>query len=679
MATVSASGMGDSQVRGAMQQEQQLLQLLQQAEQHPQQYGHQPYGHEPPPGEHQAYGPPPYAAPLQAPPDPVAQQRAVERQVAEMLEGDRKAEAFSTIGSLLLDLSNRREPPPPGVLCAGWVDPPDGQSIFFVSRGYPEGSRVNAGGPTSGPKPTQIGSGVYLTVRYGKRCCKCNKTYTYSKRGKPGPTCQSEGHSYWPFDILGLAHQQDPGPSGSHELKPFRGNLRLYVAKGLGHVGFYVKPAVTPGDGPADGGDGDDGGDGGHGAGGDGGGGGGGGADSPRQQERGGMAGAGRDSPEQDPQPRPGAKHQRVEPAWEAARDELFSFLEACARFGSADPPATHRDGATLLEAWGNLLKRVGRDPLTTMRLPNGQGLAHWLATPPTHLRDEASPAPPPPTDPDSPLPQALAVGMMQAAVDFLGLRRWQRLCEVQDCLSKATAVHRACRFGHRERVLELVLGKATRLSLVRVSKQLWLPYHTAFRSGHAFAGRAHLAALLRVARELDAPPASVRPPGATGDGTDAAAAPSAAEAPAPVVPAAAVDCIAAAGGGELGAAASAAGTATATDDANAAARCHSDTDSGGGAATATDAVTELLYTLPNKYFQGRKDGVPLPDVSPPYGHELLLEACKELGLGVPAPLPKDDEWELVAKAKALQQLCARAEKLDRRDPRVGGASGDPA
>ncbi|PNH04091.1 hypothetical protein TSOC_009779 [Tetrabaena socialis] len=133
----------------------------------------------------------------------------------------------------------------------------------------------------------------------------------------------------------------------------------------------------------------------------------------------------------------PRAKQQRGRPAaWQESCDRLLAFLRGTAAFpqlpaaAHPEPTPTSRDKAAeaaeaagaagdarilaLLERWCALLYHTPQEHLTAMRMPNGQRLAHWLASPPTHL-DFPEPEQPP-ADPDAPLPQAAAVGMVVVA-----------------------------------------------------------------------------------------------------------------------------------------------------------------------------------------------------------------------------------------------------------------------
>ncbi len=80
------------------------------------------------------------------------------------------------------------------------------------------------------------------------------------------------------------------------------------------------------------------------------------------------------------------------------------------------------------------------------------------------------------------------------------------------------------------------------------------------------------------------------------------------------------------------------------------------------GAGTQEEVRSRLLYSLSNKWFQGKgKDQVP------PFGHDLLLGRCRALGLlrREPRLLPKE-EWKLAHAMGELGGLMALAGYLDR-------------
>ncbi len=136
-------------------------------------------------------------------------------------------------------------------------------------------------------------------------------------------------------------------------------------------------------------------------------------------------------------------------PAWAPARNLIWAFLISCQQFGrqhvspGADPPTSSAcsctagtgqtaDGscaagagalsaaeAEVLSCWRALLAAVPPGHLLAMRADEawdeerqGQCLAHWLVTPPDRLGDPFQK--PIPTDPDAPLPESLAVQMVQ-------------------------------------------------------------------------------------------------------------------------------------------------------------------------------------------------------------------------------------------------------------------------
>lgn len=82
------------------------------------------------------------------------------------------------------------------------------------------------------------------------------------------------------------------------------------------------------------------------------------------------------------------------------------------------------------------------------------------------------------------------------------------------------------------------------------------------------------------------------------------------------------------------------------------------------GAGTQEEVRSRLLYSLSNKWFQGKVEGQ-----VPPFGHDLLLGRCRTLRLlrGEPRLLPKG-EWELGHAVGELGGLMALAGYLDRQD-----------
>ncbi len=123
----------------------------------------------------------------------------------------------------------------------------------------------------------------------------------------------------------------------------------------------------------------------------------------------------------------PGAKALREPPApWAEDRNRVWTFLHVrCRSYPQlvADLRSTEAADSLLLNEWEQLLSSIPVKHLQEMRIANGQCLAHWLATPPDYLDDAEvkQQGLPPPSDPDVPLPQRLAVGFIKVRVGSIG------------------------------------------------------------------------------------------------------------------------------------------------------------------------------------------------------------------------------------------------------------------
>ncbi|GLI61421.1 hypothetical protein VaNZ11_003778, partial [Volvox africanus] len=717
-----------------------------------------------------------------------------------MQSGGRRREQLMEVGKKLYELTSNEQLSAVLRLPKNWVDPAEGRSVFFITRGYPLDSRTNPGGTMSGPVPTAIrpSDGVYVTTQYFRRCVECDRTYTTANVNKKGPSCQSLGHSFWLVHIFKLAYEH--APSGvACEVKPFRASgrerrvMQLHCPLDPPFVGWLVKERCSvhnpegrdpegqisgdvPDDAMAA-------------------------AGSPgtaaavaaaapapapevagpstftptsRYRRRASVGGARETRAAEAPVGSPG-RRQRLwaevtnsggggrgddgtgpppigpymaalladidEPSagdgtvaattaatgphvgrderttrvsrgpkiprgpsapWQEALDLVWAFRETCCR--KAEASGTGLDVDEVVGPWRQVLERCPKGHLRKMELPNGQRLAHWLATPLTHWQDET--VRDPPTDPNWPVREEAATGMIQAVISRIGFHSWQQLLEAQDRINAATPLHRVCRFALRERVVELVFSHATRRALLLQSRHLYLPYHTAFRTGYPAAGRTHMAALLPLTRELAedivADDCNQSDGDVDGDGDTGTA------------------------GGVIGVSGDiACGSGSSceaaplsaiseTTSAVAAAVAAADMNPRDGAGQVRRDVhhqppplreiqlpmppmppmplaplqpqhqeqvqeqlqkllPELFYSLANKWFQGRsaEEEGPLSGVCPPFGHEMLVEACAEMGLPRPEVLSKED-WLQVDHARRVERLAERARRLDVRRPARG-------
>ncbi|KAG2482762.1 hypothetical protein HYH03_018302 [Edaphochlamys debaryana] len=308
---------------------------------------------------------------------------------------------------------------------------------------------------------------------------------------------------------------------------------------------------------------------------------------------------------------------------WTASRDHVLGFLRSLPGRSPAQLTAE-----VLLPEWQALLTATGPRHLLKMRgtgeKDGGQCLAHWLATPPTHLDDLDKPLSE--ADADSPITQDVAVGLIVAVVQVLGPKPWRKLLGVQDAKHKATPLHRVGRFGHRLRVVVAMLRHASRSALLKETRNGWFPYHSAFRYCWDAAGELLLSATLWAVQSLPAGPTAS---GVTEEGGD---------------------------------------EGMSDADSEAASTDEMEESASGASAVCTGQVLSPLqhrvyYTLRNQWF---RDGG---------GQASLQAGAAALGLPPPGYMPgrgpaeTDDAWQ-VAKAAygERQEVMRRARRLDKKN-----------
>ncbi|KAG2482770.1 hypothetical protein HYH03_018310 [Edaphochlamys debaryana] len=378
---------------------------------------------------------------------------------------------------------------------AGWWPGAAEGPVLQVLRRRPD--KMKPEHARRAPLPVRLGVDAedrewWLVTTYSQRCAGCNRLYQH--KVKPG-TCRYAGHDFWKVSQLALALTPVEGGADAAAAPPVQPQPQAQpqaeaglCAKrqsfrrpdgGIADLMVLMQPfasawlttEVVAGSAVLENGVEDAAGSG---SGGDGRAAAGQGGPSPVA----GDAGSGGPPPAKRPR-------QEPPPPWIESRDHVFGLLLSLA----SRPPDSLSAEALLLE-WRALLSSVGREHLAAMRLPNGQCLAHWLATPPTHL-DSASMQQQQPTeaDADSPITQDVAVGLIEAAADAVGLQAWRQLLGCRDTSQGETPLHTAARFGHRLRVVAAMLHHANRSALRTETSSGRLPYEAAFRAGQRRAG----------------------------------------------------------------------------------------------------------------------------------------------------------------------------------------------